>query len=73
MKQTKSEKKELCDYTHNLKKELILLNRDVFEKKQKLIQNNIAFLWDLKFKFMEKQNNFQLAKMEKAFTLKNKK
>lgn len=68
-----NEKDMLSQKQHERKKELIILNRDVFEKKQKLIQNNIAFLWNLKFKFMKEQQILQIQKMEKAYELKKSK
>ena len=43
-----------------------------FDHKQKLMRDNMAFLWDLKFKYMREQDERYHKRIERVFELKNK-
>lgn len=66
-----NEKDRLAAAAHERKKEMAELQKQIFNHKQKVMQDNMAFLWDLKFKFMREQDERWHKRMEKAFELKS--
>lgn len=65
------EKENLAVSSHERKKEMAELQKQIFDHKQKVMQDNMAFLWDLKFKFMREQDERYMKRIEKVFNLKN--
>lgn len=65
------EKEKIAQSSHERKKEMAELQKEIFNHKQKVMQDNMAFLWDLKFKFMREQDERYHKRIEKVFNLKN--
>jgi len=65
------EKENIAQSSHERKKEMAELQKNIFDHKQKVMQDNMAFLWDLKFKFMREQDERYIKRIEKVFNLKN--
>ena len=56
-------KKEMIDFNHQKKVEQEQLKLQMFEQKQKMMQENMMMLWKMKNDFQDKQNTQQLHKM----------
>ena len=59
-------KLELMKFNHTLKKDLMQNNFDYFKKRTLLVRDNVAYLWDLKNKFLDKAHKLQLEKIDYA-------
>ena len=65
------EKEKIAEANHKRKIELEKLKKEIFDDKQKSMRDNMAFLWDLKFKFMREQDERYHKRIDKVFKLKN--
>lgn len=65
------EKENMAQANHKRKLEMEELKTNSFNHKQQAMQQNMAFLWDLKFKFMREQDERFHKRIEKVFKLKN--
>lgn len=57
---------EMMKFNHTLKKDLMESNYTYFKKRTLLVRDNVAFLWDLKNKFLDKAHKLQLEKIDYA-------
>lgn len=56
---------------HKRKLELIRINKQISDEKQKRHESTISFLWELKFKFLREQNDLYIERIEKVMNLRN--
>lgn len=63
-KNLNNNKIELMKFNHTLKKDLMENNFNYFKKRTLLVRDNVAYLWDLKNKFLDKAHKLQLEKID---------